>query len=283
MVYAYAGFQEGFSMSDIKTAGPKSVADYEHQAWQAVAQLYQENAAFITAFSGQSEMILEVAGVNEQSTLLDVGCGPGLLTAQLADFVRKVVGIDFSSNMIAEAKSLFPQFEFREADAEKIPFKDHTFGCAVVNYCAHHLARPKKGLREIHRVLKRGGRIVIVHPIQSRQASWGSFLQALLQELPPEANPSGPLYNVEDPRDYITLLESSGFQNVRCEIRVKPVRLENIDRLLTAAWAIASLADQPEDVQARIRAGTIENASKFLELDGSYVFPDEVLLAWAER
>jgi hypothetical protein len=59
--------------------------------------------------------------------------------------------------------------------------------------------------------------------------------------------------------------------------------LENIDRLLTAAWVIASLADQSEDVQARIRAGTIENASKFLEPDGSYVFPDEVLLAWAER
>jgi ubiquinone/menaquinone biosynthesis C-methylase UbiE len=270
-------------MTDIKTADPEMVADYEHHAWQAVAPLYQENAAFITALSGQSELILEVAGVTEQSTLLDIGCGPGLLTAQLADFVRTAVGIDFSSNMIDEAQSQFPQFEFREANAEEMPFEDGTFGCAVVNYCAHHLARPEKGLGEIHRVLQRGGRIVIVHPIQSKQASWGSFLQALLQVLPPETNPSGPLYNVEDPQDYITLLESSGFLNARCQVRVKPVKLENIDRLLTAAWVIASLADQSEDVQARIRVGTIANASKFMEPDGSYVFPDEVLLAWADR
>ena len=185
--------------------------------------------------------------------------------------------------MIFAAMSRFPQFEFQEADAEEIPFEDQTFDCAVVNYCAHHLACPEKAFKEIHRVVNKGGRVVVVHPIQSRQASWGSFLQALLEELPPETNPSGPLLNVEKPADYIILLENSGFQDAKCQVRVKPVRVKNIDQLLTAACAITGLADKPEDVQERIRAGTVENANKYLQRDDSFEFPDEVLLAWAMR
>ena len=270
-------------MTDVLPKDPQSVANAEHRAWQAAASLYEDNVAFLTALSGQYELIQEVAGTEIDSAILDVGCGPGLLAAQLANSAKRVVGIDFSSNMIQEASSRFPQLEFHEADAEKIPFDDQTFDCVVVNYCAHHLARPAKALGELHRVVRQGGRIVIVHPIQSRQASWGSFLQALLEELPPETNPSGPLLNVEEPEDYITLLKSCGFQKPKCEVRVKPVKVGSINQLLTAAWAITGLDDQPEDTQARVRRGTIHNANKYLLPDGSFEFPDEVLLAWAER
>jgi SAM-dependent methyltransferase len=183
--------------------------------------------------------------------------------------------------MVSEAISRFPELEFQEADAESVPFDDHIFDWVVVNYCAHHLARPEKVFKEIHRIIKPGGRVVIVHPIQSRQASWGSFLRALVEELPPETNPSGPLYDVENPEDYILMLSSCGFVNARCETRVKPVRIDRIEQLLTAAWAVTGLDDMPENIQTRIRAGTVKNARQYEQADGSIEFPDEVLLAWA--
>ena len=233
-------------MTKADALDPKSIADHEHQAWQGAAPVYADHVAAMTALSGQCELIQEVAELNTKSTVLDVGCGPGLLTAQLANFAQRIVGIDFSANMITEAKSRFPQLEFHEADAENTSFDDHTFDCVVVNYCAHHLARPEKAFTELRRIIKLGGRIVIVHPIQSRQASWGSFARAMEEELPPETIPSGPLLNVEKPAEYVSLLNSCGFTNSKCETRLKPVVLESIDKLLSSAWAITGLDAEPE-------------------------------------
>ena len=269
-------------MANTNSIDPHKVADHEHQAWQGAAPLYEEYISFMTACSGQLELVHEVSGISDDSVILDVGCGPGLLAAQLAPMVKSVVGIDFASNMIAEARSRFPDIEFHHADAENTPFDDHTFDCVILNYCAHHLARPERAFQELRRIIKPAGRIVILHPIQSRQACWGSFLKALLEELPPETNPSGPLLNIEEPEDYVSLLKSCGFVAAKCEVRVKPVEAESVNLLLTAAWAVTGLYEQPKEVQERIRAGTIMNTSQYARPDGGYHFPDEVLLAWAE-
>ena len=262
---------------------PSSIADFERQAWQGAAAVYEDYVAFMTATSGQRDLILGVADVDKTSEVLDVGCGPGLLASQLEDSVKRIVGIDFASNMISEAVQRFPSIEFYEADAEATQFEDRSFDCVVVNYCAHHLARPEKAFQECRRILRERGRIVIVHPIQARQACWGSFLKALVQELPPETNPSGPLFDLAEPDDYRSLLADCGFAEPQCEALTKPVKLESLDTLLHAAWAVTGLNDQPEHIQNRIKAQTIENASQHKLGDGSYEFPDEVLLAWAYR
>ena len=178
-------------MTKVDTVDPKSIAVHEHESWQGAAPIYADHLAALTALSGQCELVLEVAKIGRESAVLDVGCGPGLLTVQLASFAQRAVGIDFSANMVAEAKSRFPELEFHEMDAENTLFDDHSFDCVVVNYCAHHLARPEVAFEELRRILKPGGQIVIVHPIQSRQASWGSFAKAMMEELPPETIPSG--------------------------------------------------------------------------------------------
>ena len=86
---------------------------------------------------------------------------------------------------------------------------------------------------------------------------------------------TAPLY--EDYAAYMTALSG------QCESRVKPVKIDQIGQLLTAAWAVTGLDDMPEDVQARVRAGTVNNASRYEQADGSFEFPDQVLLAWAQH
>jgi SAM-dependent methyltransferase len=269
-------------MTDNSNAGSQAVADHEHQAWQGAATLYADHIAFMTAQSGQLELLQEVGNIDDQSTVLDVGCGPGLLATQINTVVDRVVGIDFAANMIAEASKRFPDIEFHERDAEQTGLSDDSFDSVVVCYCAHHLARPHVVFTELYRVLKPGGTIVVIHPIQSQQGSWGSFARAVDGILPPETVPGGALLDVEDPEDLVTLLSDCGFNNPFCQVRLKPVEMQSLDTLLTAGWAVTGLDAQPSDVQDKIRAATVANAAPYKRPDGSFEFPDKVLLAWAQ-
>ncbi len=132
-------------------------------------------------------------------------------------------------------------------------------------------------------MLKSGGRIVIVHPIQSEQAGFGSFASALAEVLPPEEIPGGPLLNIADPAEYETLLSTCGYSNARCEKIVKPVDMNDLNQLLDVGWKMTGLATQPQDVQARIRSGTVARAEQYKTADGGYRFPDVVLVAVGQK
>ncbi len=262
---------------------PAQVEKHELETWESTADVYAEAAGFMTALSGQRDIAVAAGAIGEGSSVLDVGCGPGQLTAALAERAGRVEGIDFSDRMIAAARSAYPTLSFHVANAEAVPFADATFDVAICNYTAHHFARPDAVFSELLRVLEPGGRVVVVHPVQAEQASFGSFAQALQEQLPPEHVPGGPLSNVADPADYARLLRRCGYTNVACDKRVKPVEVDNLDPLLTAGWKIGNLADQPRDIQDKIRAGTIARAETYKTPAGIYSFPDVVIVAVGQR
>jgi SAM-dependent methyltransferase len=259
----------------------ESVEAHEYGAWEGAAAIYEEHVATLTANSGQIDIINDLIDLDGTDRVLDIGCGPGILTAQVAAFANQAIGIDFSAKMIDEARKLHPGLTFEVENAEKLPFPDRSFNAAVVNYCAHHLARPEKAMKEIRRVLSANGRIAIIHPIQSRQPSWGSFASAVEEVLPPETVPGGFLLNVDQPQVFIDLLINSGFRDVECREREKPVTLEKLKTLLDSGWTIAGLHSQPTEVQSRIEVGVRQRAQAFQNSDGSYTFPDVVLAASA--
>lgn len=259
------------------------VERHGHDTWEAAAEIYVDAIGFMTALSGQLEIAAEVGEIDSETRVLDVGCGPGLLSAALAERGSQVVGIDFSEKMIAAARKLFPELAFQVANAESLPYPDSTFDVAVCCYTAHHFARPDSVFTEILRVLNPGGRLVVIHPIQSEQASFGSFAEALYESLPPEQVPGGPLLDVSDPKDYELLLQNCGYDNAQCERRAKPVELDRIETLLDAGWKIANLSEQPDSIQARIREATIARASRYRSANGQYSFPDVVLVATGRR
>jgi SAM-dependent methyltransferase len=260
---------------------PEKVAKHEHDAWEGAAPIYVDHIANLTAQSGQLELIRDAVGVTETDRVLDVGCGPGVLTAQLFEYSSAATGVDFSARMIAEAQQNNPGIDFHVANAEDLPFAEATFDLAVVNYCAHHLARPEHAFKEIRRVLAPGARLVVVHPIQSRQPSWGSFADAVGAVLPPETVPGGALLDVETPEVYVELLRECGYGEVDCQVKKKPVNVSQLEVLLEAGWVIASLHDQPQDIQDQIERGVRERSAKYRNHDGSYSFSDHVLVASA--
>jgi SAM-dependent methyltransferase len=268
---------------NFESGDPNAVAAHEHTAWQGAAPLYSDFIAPFTAFSGQLEIHLELSRLGSNDRVLDVGCGPGELANQLAKHAKEVIGIDFADAMISEASRRYPNLEFLQADAEQTPFDNARFDVVVVNYCAHHLARPDRVFEELHRVMTNGGRLSLIHPIQTQQPSWGSFMLATEAVLPAQALFGGPLLMTEEPEPYLSYLRGAGFRDLSCATRVKPIRMKTLEPILRGGWAVAGLNKQPQDIQLQIKQNVEQNALPYRRADGSYEFPDNVLVASALR
>ena len=96
---------------------------------------------------------------------LDVACGTGQLTLELRDRVGpggRVVGLDFSEQMLAVARTAHPLIEWVQGDATSLPFEDSSFDAATTAFGLRNLAYPKKGLAEMRRVVRPHGRLVVL-------------------------------------------------------------------------------------------------------------------------
>ena len=88
---------------------------FEHAGWERASGVYAESFGAATRLFAPA--LLEAIGIRKDMELLEVACGPGLLAAAAASRGARVTGVDFSANMVAEAKKLHPSLTFREADA----------------------------------------------------------------------------------------------------------------------------------------------------------------------
>ena len=96
---------------------------------------------------------------------LDVACGTGQLTIELRRRVGpagRVVGLDFSDRMLAIAREASPLVEWVQGDATSLPFEDHGFDAATTAFGLRNLADPVGGLAEMRRVVRPGGRLVVL-------------------------------------------------------------------------------------------------------------------------
>lgn len=115
--------------------------------------------------SGMYSVLVDEIQKSESGKILDVGCGNGNLFTFLPDGKYELYGVDFSENMISEAKkNCSVKASFIVGDAEKLPFDDDTFDILVCNASFHHYIHPDAVLEEMHRVLKDGGKLVIGDP-----------------------------------------------------------------------------------------------------------------------
>ena len=265
---------------------PEDVERQEHAAWDDVwsGELYEDAIAFITSLSGQTEIAIELGEIGSASRVLDVGCGPGLLCESLAKHAASVEGVDFSERMIEQAKRQRSGGTFRVANAEALPFADEDFDVTVCCYTSHHFARPEKVYTELKRVLKAGGRAVVLHPIQAENAAFGAIFQTLEDVLPPEKMETfpelgGPLFEVETPEPYLELLGDCGFVDIVCEKRLKHCSLPDDDALVSATIQIAKLEEESDELRDAILRATAASAEQYKQADGSYLFPDHILVA----
>jgi SAM-dependent methyltransferase len=140
--------------------------------WPACHRFYSRVVTFdVTAdaygrFMGRfseplAEQFVAFVGVAAGQRVLDVGCGPGALTARLVDRlgVDAVAGVDPSASFVAAARARFPGLDVREARAEALPFADGSFDAVLAQLVVHFMNDPVTGLREMGRVCRPGGTV----------------------------------------------------------------------------------------------------------------------------
>lgn len=114
---------------------------------------------------GMYDVLVDEIQKSHSGKILDVGCGNGNLFTLLPDGKYELFGVDFSENMIIEAKNnCKAKASFTVADAERLPFADDTFDIVVCNASFHHYIHPNTVLDEMHRVLRDGGKVLIGDP-----------------------------------------------------------------------------------------------------------------------
>jgi demethylmenaquinone methyltransferase/2-methoxy-6-polyprenyl-1,4-benzoquinol methylase len=137
---------------------------------------------------GWRRFAARATGLKLGGTALDVACGSGKLTAELARIAGdrgRVVGLDFSPEMLEVARRDHPGLEFVEGDALNLPFNGASFDAATIAFGLRNLADPVKGLREMARVVKPGGRAVVLEFVRPPQNLVGGAYRLYLRALLP--------------------------------------------------------------------------------------------------
>ena len=127
-------------------------------------------------------------GLEPGGSALDVACGSGKLTAALARLAGpggRVVGLDFSPQMLAIARHDHPEIEFTEGDALNLPFDDGSFDAAAIAFGLRNLSDPVRGLREMLRVLGPRGRAVVLEFVRPPKGPIGSAYRVYLRTVLP--------------------------------------------------------------------------------------------------
>jgi SAM-dependent methyltransferase len=104
-----------------------------------------------------AEVFGAFAGVGGGDTVLDVGCGPGALTAYLVSLGCEVAAIDPSPPFVQSMRETFPNVEVLQGTAEELPYKAGVFDAALAQLVVHFMSDPVASLRQMARVTRAGG------------------------------------------------------------------------------------------------------------------------------
>ncbi len=158
--------------------GSSSASTQDQRRLQAaLAERRTKSQEFFSSSAGQWDRVRDelfgdrfhlaalAAFAHSDWTVGDLGCGTGQISAVLAPFVARVVAVDASAAMLQAAKKRLHQFdnvELRRGELEALPIDDGRLDAATLMLVLHHVPEPERALAEVARVLKPGGRLVLV-------------------------------------------------------------------------------------------------------------------------
>jgi arsenite methyltransferase len=172
-----------------------------------VSMLYDNAQAVLRRLLTAFQPPIEWLDIPQDGIALDVGCGPGNVTASLARATGQgglALGLDFSEAMLARAvrAEAGPQIGFLRADAQRLPLRDATVDAVVSIAVLQLIPDPAAALAEMTRVLRPGGRLAVMVPTAGRAAQFWRKLPNI-----------GP--NVFGDDELGDILEDHGFVSVR--------------------------------------------------------------------
>jgi ubiquinone/menaquinone biosynthesis C-methylase UbiE len=223
------------------------------------------------------EVIERARPIGPSDRILDVGCGTGIVARQLRTRLGggvPIAGVDASADMIAMARSLAPELQWLQADAMQLPFDDSSFELVVSQQMLQFVADPLAALREIRRVLVRGGKLVA--------ATWRPRHEQPLFEVLGQiaerhlGTPSEKRFALGDDTRLHELLVEAGFASIRIDVVTRTDRFREFPfrgSALAANFDLSGLS--PAELEARLTAVETESIAasrQFATADGIAAF-----------
>lgn len=247
------------------------------------------------ALVGVSAALFRLADVEPGEVVLDVGCGGGATTEQLAMDVGstgRVVGLDVSKTLIAIAEKRLDgtgQAEFIQADASTIAFPKPMFDVLFSRFGVMFFGDPVAAFANLHKAMKPEGRLAFACWRTTSENPWvGVPLRAAMTVVPPFPRPGpeepGPFAFGDDAR-VTRILTEAGFATPKFKQFDFTMNFDGVG--MTAALAVCGvgplgriLRDQPEDVKAKALGAVAEALGPFT-VDGMVKLPASVWLVSA--
>ncbi len=229
-------------------------------AWDAAR--YQDQHSFVWRFGAN---LLELLNPQAGERILDVGCGTGQLTAEIARSGAAVLGLDNSPEMLTEARRNYPDLTFVAADASSFQFPE-SFDAVFSNAALHWVKDAEGAARSIAQALRPGGRFVAEFGGKGNIASVQAALRAVFG---PAADERSPWY-YPSIGEYAPLLERHGFEVRDASLFDRPTPLEGPDgmanwlRMFTQTY----LRDLPAERADEVVQQMVEHLRPTLYRDG---------------
>lgn len=198
----------------------------EGEHWTEHADHYEQ------AGTAQLARLLDAAGIEPDSVVLDVGCGTGRSTREAARLARNgtVLGVDLSSKMLELARARAHQeglgnVTFEQADAQVHPFPTRAHDAVLSSFGAMFFADPKAAFTNLAATVRSGGRLALLTWREMARNEWLVALRAALavgRDLPqPPVSVPGP-FGLADEEHVRAVLGSAGFTEIVLEALDEP-------------------------------------------------------------
>jgi trans-aconitate methyltransferase len=211
-------------------------------AWDA--ERYQSRHGYVWRYG---EALVEVLDPQPGERVIDVGCGAGQLTAEIAARGAAVMGIDQSPEMIAQARANFPALDFRVADATSFDVGDPV-DAVFSNAVLHWIRDARPVVACVRRALRTGGRFVF-------EMGGRGNVQTVLDGIREVAGAVASPWFFPSIVEYAAILEREGFEVRRAELFDRPTEIESSleDWLETFGGSMALTAAQRAAIADRLR------------------------------
>ncbi len=251
------------------------------------AVVYEQD--FVPALFGQwAPRLADAADVRPGDRFLDVGCGTGVVAREAALRVGpngRVVGFDVNESMLAVAKRMRPEIEWRQGDAIQLPFEDESFDAVVSQFMLMFIADRVGVIKEMWRVVAPGGRLAAAVWMAFERSLGDVALAKIARRLIGDdaAEAFKAPYVLGDEDELVGLFHSAGITDAKVETREGSFFFPSIDefvRVWAKGWV---LADMDDDIYTALLEEAHKDLKHFCNDVGEIKMPMDALIATAQK
>ena len=265
---------------------PRLQRRVQRYGWDKAAQFYDD--AWKEQLRPAQDKLLEMAEFKPGEKVLETSCGTGLVTFRAAGQVApggEVVATDLSGTMVELAgdlakKQSIDNVSFYRMDAEELDLEDNQFDTAICSLGLMYFPYPAEALKEMHLVLKPGGKAVVAIWGERKNCGWADIFPIVDKHVASEVCPM--FFQQGTGNTLNNSLESAGFENIDTERFKKTLHFSSREHVLTAAFdgGPVALAYRKFDDQTKeaVHQEYLDSIAPYRK-NGGYAIPGEFVVA----